>query len=242
MKAKVEVFDRDAATNDGYVYTTAQRLSSRLATRKLSDLILGAVDFEGRTVLDIGCGDGYFTERYWDEGRPERIVGVDPAPAAVKVAQERRPDANMTFVVGDGHRLPWRDGSFDLALIQGVLHHDDRPVETIREAFRLAGEVLILEPNGNNMGLKVIEKASRYHRDHHERSYPTRRLLRWVRESGGTVVHQEFGGLVPMFCPDWIARTAKALEPGVERSPLLRYLGCAVLVVVARRGSSGNGS
>ena len=86
-------------------------------------------------------------------------------------------------------------------------------------------------------GLKVIEKASRYHREHHERSYPTRRLLRWVRESGGTVVHQEFGGLVPMFCPDWVARTAKALEPRVERSPLLRYLGCAVLVVVARRGT-----
>ena len=50
MKAKVEVFERDAATNDGYVYTTAGRLSSRLATRKLSDLILGAVSFEGEMI------------------------------------------------------------------------------------------------------------------------------------------------------------------------------------------------
>jgi len=242
MKAKVEVFDRDAAINDGYVYTTAQRLSSRLATRKLSDLILGAVDFGGKTVLDIGCGDGYFTERYWDEGHPERIVGVDPAPAAVKVAQERRPDAGRTFMVGDGHRLPWRDGSFDLALIQGVLHHDDRPVETIREAFRLAGEVLILEPHDSNMGLREIGNAYRYHRETHERSYPTGGLLRWVRECGGVVVHQEFGGVAAMFWSDWIARTAKTLEPRVEHSPVLRYLGCAVLVVVARRGPAGSGS
>jgi len=161
MKAKIEVFDRDAAANDGYVYTTAQRLSSRLATRKLSDLILGAVDFEGRTVLDIGCGDGYFTERYWDEGRPERIVGVDPAPAAVKVAQERRPDAGMTFVVGDGHRLPWRDGSFDLALIQGVLHHDDRPVETIREARARARQLddEVPRPGSRNRARKRRERT-----------------------------------------------------------------------------------
>ncbi len=235
MKSEVEVFDRDATTNDGYVYTTHQRLSSLLATRRLSDLILGATSFEGKSVLDIGCGDGFFTERHWEEGRPDRIVGVDPAPAAIKLAQARRPSAPLSFVVGDGHRLPWGSDSFDLALIQGVLHHDDDPVQSIREAFRLAPEVLILEPNGNNLGLKVIEKASRYHREHGERSYPPRRLLRWIRDCGGTVVHQQFGGLVPMFCPDWVARSAKALEPAVERSPALRWLGCAVLVVVARR-------
>ena len=239
QSSKVRPFDRDAGEGGGYVYTTNHRTSSQIALQRHLDLIAEAVTFEGRSVLDIGCGDGFSTERFFDEGSPRRMVGLDPAPSAIDVATGRRSDPGLHFVVGDGHRLPWPDDSFDLVLIQGVLHHDERPVETIREAFRVAPEVLILEPNGNNLGLKVIEKASRYHREHHERSYPTRRLLRWVEECGGTVVQKRLGGLVPMFCPDWMAHAAKALEPRVEASSLLAYLGCAVIVVVARRPKVG---
>ncbi|TMK40013.1 MAG: class I SAM-dependent methyltransferase [Actinobacteria bacterium] len=239
QSSKVQPFDRDAGEGGGYVYTTNQRTSSRIALQRHFDLIREAVTFDGRRVLDIGCGDGFSTERFFDEGSPRRMVGLDPAPSAIGVATGRRTDPGLHFVVGDGHRLPWPDDSFDLVLIQGVLHHDDHPVATVREAFRVAPEVLILEPNGNNMGLKVIEKASRYHREHHERSYPTRRLLRWVEECGGTVVHTRFGGFVPMFCPDWMAQVAKALEARVEASSLLAYLGCAVIVVVARRPCRG---
>ncbi len=236
MNAKVEVFDRDAAANAGYVYTTDQRLSSRLATKNLEDLILQSVSFKGKRVLDIGCGDGHFTRRFRDADGPASMVGVDPAPHAIAVASARN-DAipEIRFLVGDGHKLPWRDDAFDMAVIQGVLHHDDQPWETISEAFRLAPEVVILEPNGNNLGLKVIEKASRYHREHHERSYPTLRLLKWVRQGGGTITSVKFGGFVPMFCPDSIARMTKRIEPVLEQTPIARVLACAVVVVVARR-------
>jgi ubiquinone/menaquinone biosynthesis C-methylase UbiE len=237
MNPKVAVFERDAASHAGYVYTTDQRLSSRMATLRLEHLIKDAVALEGRRVLDLGCGDGYFTGRFWADGRPRVMVGVDPAPSAIGVARSRTEGGGLHFVVGDGHRLPWKDDSFDLGLIQGVLHHDDYVTTTIEEALRVAGEIMILEPNGNNPVLKVIEKASRYHREHHERSYSTRRLLRWIRDSGGSVVSLRFGGLVPMFCPDWMARATKALEPIVERIPVLRALVCAVVVVVARRAA-----
>lgn len=236
MKAEIQVFDDDAAKIDGYVYTTDPRLSSRLATKNLEDLILNSVSFEGKSVLDIGCGDGHFTRRFFDRGRPSSMVGMDPAPNAVAVAKAHNEGVeNLDFVVGNGHRLKWTDGTFDLAVIQGVLHHDDKPWETIKEAFRVAREVVILEPNGNNMGLKVIEKVSKYHRDHHERSYPTLRLLGWIRNGGGTITSVKFGGFVPMFCPDWIARLTKKIEPVLEKTPVARTLGCAVVVVVAKR-------
>jgi hypothetical protein len=38
-----------------------------------------------------------------------------------------------------------------------------------------------------------------------------------------------------MFCPDWLARSAKCLEPIVERTPVLNALGCAIYVFVAER-------
>ena len=38
-----------------------------------------------------------------------------------------------------------------------------------------------------------------------------------------------------MFCPDWVARAAKAMEPIVEGAPALGMAGCAVYTIVARR-------
>lgn len=235
LRAAIEAFEHDASEGDGYVYTSNNRLSSRLATDTMQRLILGAVSLEGKSVLDVGCGDGYFTERYALKGRPRLMVGLEPAGAAVKVARKRRTGADLHFLVGDGHRLPYADDSFDVVMLNAMLHHDPAPRKTISEAFRVAPEVVILEPNGNNVGLKVIEKASRYHREHQERSYFPHTLLRWVVECGGTPLSHRFGGLVPMFCPDWMARTTKLVEPLVERYRPLAYLGCAVIAVSARR-------
>jgi SAM-dependent methyltransferase len=163
------------------------------------------------------------------------LTGVDAAAAAVRVAREKRETRPIRFEVADVHKLPFPNNSFDLALIQSMLHHDEDPAGIIREAFRVAPAILIHEPNGNNLGLKVIEKASRYHREHGEKSYRSRQIVRWVDEAGGEVQWRRFAGFVPMFCPDWLARAMKTLEPLLESVPGLRALGCAVFVLVARR-------
>ena len=235
VQQNVNPFNRDAMHHDGYLDTLGDRLSSRLATQRLKDILLETGCFTGRSVLDIGCGDGHHTIYFWDHGGPKQIVGVDAAANAVAVATAKKQDRPIQFVAGDMHRIPYADNSFDVALLQGVLHHDDDPLAALREAFRIAPTVLILEPNGNNMGLKIIERTSRYHREHRERSYSSRRLTRWIAQVGGRVVYKRYAGLVPMFCPDWLARTVKAVEPVVEGLPVVRDLGCAVIVLVARR-------
>lgn len=229
------VFDRDARQHSGYRYTATTRLSSRLATQRTTDLILECARFEGRSVLDLGCGDGFYTRRFWDDGKPRRMVAIDAAVEAIRVANHNKGDRPIEFKVGDSHQLPFPDDSFDLVLVQSILHHDDDPTRTIREAFRVAPEILIHEPNGYNLGLKLIEKVSKYHREHGEKSYSSRCLHRWVREAGGQVMRQRFGGFVPMFSPDRLARAMKRIEPRLERTPLLNALGCSVCVVVARR-------
>ena len=231
----MDVFDRDAERNEGYLYTKSFRLSCRLATQRHTDAILATGRLHGRSVLDIGCGDGFFTIRFWDLAQPRSMVGLDPASHAIAVANTNKGNRSVPFLIGDAHQLLFPDDSFDLALLQGILHHDDNPQNTIREAFRVAAEILVLEPNGNNPGLKMIEKTSRYHREHNEKSFTSKRLRRWIEESGGAVAYQRFAGFVPMFCPSVIARTMKALEPVVEALPFVNKFGCAVTVIVARR-------
>lgn len=107
--------------------------------------------------------------------------------------------------------------------------------KTAKLSSRLATEVIIHEPNGNNLGLKIIEKASPYHREHAEKSYFPGQIKRWIEKAGGRVTRCRFAGFVPMFCPTWLARVTKAIEPLVETVPLLNSLGCTVFVVVGER-------
>ena len=118
----------------------------------------------------------------------------------------------MRFLAADGHRLPFRDDAFDVVLLQSILHHADAPEQMVREALRVAPRVVVHEPNGNNLGLKVIERVSKYHLEHGERSYTPRRVGRWVSDAGGAVVSCRFAGFVPMFCPDF--RGAADETPG----------------------------
>jgi ubiquinone/menaquinone biosynthesis C-methylase UbiE len=235
QRKNVDVFNRDAEINKGYYYTNSARLSCRLATQRSLDAILATASLSNRSVVDIGCGDGFYTIRFWDRAQPKSIVGLDPASRAIAVANTSKENRPVQFLVGDAHQLPFPNDSFDVALVQSILHHDDNPKDVIREAFRVAPEIVIHEPNGNNLGLKIIEKLSRYHREHNEKSYTSSQMRRWIEESGGVIAYQRFAGFVPMFCPSVIARTMKALEPVVEALPFVNAFGCAVAVIVARR-------
>jgi len=237
INPNVDVFDRDAGSYGGYLYTTRSQLSSRLATQRTTKAILDAGCFAERSVLDMGCGDGFYTMQVWDSGSPCKLIGVDAAEQAIKVANARKQQRPIQFLVGDAHRLPWPDNSFDVALIQSMLHHDDDPQDMIREAFRLAPEILIHEPNGNNLGLKIIEKTSLYHREHREKSYTPIQMNRWIKKAGGKIIYRQFAGFVPMFCTDGLARVMKLIEPILERVPLINAYGCAVVVLKARRAS-----
>ena len=151
---------------------------------------------------------------------------MEPAREAVEVASRRAGDRNLVFAVGSAYHLPLADDSFDIAYLRGVLHHMSEPVRALREALRVAPRIVVSEPNGYNLGLKVIERCSAYHIEHGEKSYAPRTLDRWVREVGGCVVDRRWVGLVPMFSPDWLASSLKRIEPGLERLPLLRAFGC----------------
>jgi ubiquinone/menaquinone biosynthesis C-methylase UbiE len=235
VNSKVEVFDADARKNGGYVYTTSEQLSSRMATKRTFDVILETGCFAGKNVLDMGCGDGIFTIKFFDWGKPKSMTGMDAASQAIQSAEKRKENRPIEFCVGDAHLLPWEENQFDLVMLQSVLHHDDHPSDMIREAFRLAPKILIHEPNGNNLGLKMIEKVSPYHRAHGEKSYTSSQFNQWITDNGGKQTYQKFAGFVPMFCPDWIAKFMKLIEPLIEMLPFIRDLVCSVTVIVAEK-------
>jgi ubiquinone/menaquinone biosynthesis C-methylase UbiE len=233
MAKGVAAFNRDALANEGYLYANNARLSSALATRRLTDAVLAVADFRGKRVLDVGCGDGTYTLELFDRAAPASIHGIDHAEQAIEVARTRVGDRPITYACGSAESLPLADGSFDIAQLRGVLHHVDRPIEALREALRVARLVVVTEPNGYNPVLKLLEKFSRYHIEHEERSFFPATLHSWAKQLGGTVRKSTAVGLVPFFCPDPMAKVLKVIEPVVERVPLVRSvaLGTEVFVI-----------
>ena len=72
----------------------------------------------GGSVLDVCCGSADFAAF---ANNP--YVGLDFHPTTLDIARAWQPDA--TLVRGDALRLPFGDGSFDVAVCQMALHHFD---------------------------------------------------------------------------------------------------------------------
>lgn len=236
---QLDVFNRDVENNCGYRYTTNIGLSSRLATsNSFHSVTYYAESVAGKNLIDIGCGDGFYTLQYFDQVRPKSLTAIDGAKRAIDLATRKKAGRNISFLVGDFHKLPFKDDSFDMALLQAILHHDENPLQTIREALRVAPKIIIHEPNGNNLGLKIIEKFSPYHREHHEKSYTHMQIKKWLDQANADMKSIKFTGLVPMFCPDWMAQITNRLKPVMETIPVLNLFTCAVFTIFATRTST----
>jgi ubiquinone/menaquinone biosynthesis C-methylase UbiE len=80
--------------------------------------IINAVRFmnlspEFARVLDVGCGEGWSTEKFIRLGfEPGNIYGIDILKTCIRNARKRYP--NINFFHGDASRMPFQDQPFDL--------------------------------------------------------------------------------------------------------------------------------
>lgn len=73
--------------------------------------------FEGRRVLEVGCGDGRLTWRYAYQARS--VAGIDLHADDLRVALIERPAdlvSRVQLVRADALHIPFSSQSFDLAL------------------------------------------------------------------------------------------------------------------------------
>lgn len=229
-------FDKDIILNGGYIYTTNATLSSKMANDRLTEATLRTISLNGKRIIDVGCGDGTYTYELCKRSKPKKIVGVDSAKNAIELAQVLyKKHKNLSFHYASIYDLYEKYKNFDIAIVRGVLHHVDFPQKAIESLSKVASQIIILEPNGYNPLLKVVEKVSLYHRIHKEKSYPPILLRRWLSKVGFKTKSNSYVGFVPFFCPDGMARVMKKMEKYIENIYLFSRLFCAVYVVLAKK-------
>ena len=88
-----------------------------------------------RHIIDIGAGKGLLAQ--------EMARRFDARVTLVDVAQYNHTDLPLS--VCDSRALAFADNSFDYALLSFVLHHSPNPDAILREALRVAREVIVIE-------------------------------------------------------------------------------------------------
>jgi len=104
----------------------------------------------GRDILEIGCGSGYAAQ--WIAARaPHSYTGIDVMPEQIALAKQRGLE-QCTFIQGDAADLAaWPEGSFDLVVDFGILHHVPAWKRALAESLRVlrpGGLFLAEEPEG----------------------------------------------------------------------------------------------
>jgi tRNA (mo5U34)-methyltransferase len=125
----------------------------RAVTAQQLDVIRMPADLRGKTVLDVGAWDGFFSfeaerrgaervvaadSRAWEATDGTGKRGFDLARRALRSAVE---DVHVDVLDLD----PERVGVFDVVLFLGVLYHMRHPLLALERVASVTGELLILE-------------------------------------------------------------------------------------------------
>ena len=95
----------------------------------------------GAKVLDVGCGSGTITRDVAARVNPGEVIGVDPVAECVDLAREWAShvdhSGNISFRVGDCHRLDFPDHTFDVVYSHTVAHFFLDPIKALEEQRRV---------------------------------------------------------------------------------------------------------
>jgi len=234
-KKNVSEFNSDVKANNGYKYTTNASFSSLVSNQRITDEIIKYIPSNVKSAIDIGCGDGLSANDLKNAYPNIEFTGFDPAFEAIEIAKSKYKQVN--FLVGDLlNPATFPNKKFDVGIIKGVLHHLASAYTGIENSMKLSDKMIIVEPNGNNPILKMIEKNSQYHIEHEEQSFSSKQLVEWCEKAGYKIIKLDYIGFVPFFFPTFLSKVIYFFQPLLEKIyPIKKYFGAQIVIFCEKK-------
>jgi len=114
------------------------------------DAMRKAAPWDGRTLLDLGCGSGFWLPGYAAEAA--EVIGVEPDPGLLPLA--RRRDARVRVLAGSAEHIPLLDASVDVVHARFAYFFPPRCDAGLAEALRVLrpGGALVVVDNDQRAG------------------------------------------------------------------------------------------
>ena len=119
---------------------------------------------EGRSVLDVGSGHGFYSLDPARRGARQVSCDVERSDleSAQQIAESLGVDGQTLFVVGNGQALPLADATFDLVVCNCVLEHiadDQAALEAMARSLRPGGILFLTVDNAqHSQALGALER------------------------------------------------------------------------------------
>lgn len=152
--------------NDGASYERFMGVWSRFAGEIFLDWLAPRT---GLKWIDVGCGNGAFTELIVEKHAPAEVQGIDPSDEQIAYARARAGARRAEFQIGDAMALPFPAHRFDAAMMALVIFFVPDPAKGVAEMVR------VVSPGG---------MIAAYAWDVHGGGFPMEPLLAEVRAMG----------------------------------------------------------
>jgi ubiquinone/menaquinone biosynthesis C-methylase UbiE len=120
--------------DDGAAYEQMMGIWSRLAGEIFLDWL---APLSGLRWVDVGCGNGAFTQLLVERCAPAEVQGIDPSDGQLAFARSRSTSRVTEFRLGDAMALPFPDDRFDAAVMALVLIFVPDPAKGVAEMVRV---------------------------------------------------------------------------------------------------------
>jgi SAM-dependent methyltransferase len=176
------------------------------------------------SLLDAGCGNGFFC--HWMSSRIplDRVAGADISAPRIALARQRYPA--FEFQVASLEQLPWPDNTFDMVTCIEVLEHLPIPETALRELVRVSKRyVVITVPDRRPVRMLLCPHCGKsFPMYGHLQTFDVQRLETLLRSVGSEVE------TIRLFY------AARGLRRGLPL-PLARLLGWAIGRLTRSRGT-----
>lgn len=185
--------DQQIRFDDGAGYEQMMGKWSRIAGEVFLDWVAPAPGLEW---VDVGCGNGAFTELLVDRCAPRSVRGLDVSEAQIAYARTRHTAGIAKFQIASAMELPYGSASADAAVMALVLFFVPKPAIGVAEMVR------VVRPGG---------LVCAYAWDIEGGGFPMEKVFSSMREQG----------LVPTLPPSVSAANIDAMQALWERAGLL---------------------
>ncbi len=134
MRNPVAMTSEPIRFTDGAGYDRFMGVWSRLVGQDFLDWIAPR---HGKRWLDVGCGNGAFTQLIAEQSKPHTLVGIDPSEAQLVYARQQPLLQGADFVNADAMALPFPDDAFDCAVMPLVIFFVPEPAQGVAEMARV---------------------------------------------------------------------------------------------------------
>jgi len=186
------------------------------------------------TVLEIGCGTGYFTKEIVKTGA--LVTAIDISPELLNIAKFEIAEPNVSFVLDNAYDLSFEDNRYDSIVGSSVLHHLDieKAISEMYRVLKPGGSMFFTEPNMMNPQIALQKNIPALKRKLGDSPDETA-FFRWslkklMRRTGFTeIVIKPFDFLHPAVPPSLIPFIS-SLSEVIEKTPVLKEIAGSLYI------------